>query len=107
MDGVLQEHVQVALGHVGTRVADLLRAPAVLHSMENLSGRARVDAHGIPISGASQVPDKCQSLRSPLGLEGQAHPVPQPGSPERRLKRPDQLLQIADSLLSLAVTPIP
>ena len=41
---VLEEHVEIALGHVGAGVADLVGTPAALERAEHLARRAGVDA---------------------------------------------------------------
>ncbi len=47
MDAVGEQHVEVALGHVGAGVADLVGPPAAVHGALDLARRAGVDADAV------------------------------------------------------------
>jgi hypothetical protein len=47
VDAVAEDRVEVAVGYVRARVADLVGSPPVLDGALDLAGRARIDADAV------------------------------------------------------------
>src|SRR5919106_1498622 len=92
VDRMRQDDVEIALGHVRPRVADLLRCPAVLQRVEQLPWRARVDTHAGGIAGRAEGSEHRQRFRCALGLQGQPNAVAKPGPGQSVLERSGLLL---------------
>ena len=81
-----EQHIEVALGDVGARVADLLREPGVGESVQHLARRADVQADALGGPGRAEASDEAQHLGFALGLHGQTHARPQTGASESSLQ---------------------
>ena len=62
MDRRAEEHVEVALRHVRAGEADLLGPPAALERVEDLAGRAGVDADRARLARRAERPERGQDL---------------------------------------------
>ena len=87
-----QDRIEIALGQVRARVADLARAPSVLERPLHLAGRTHVHPHALGGTRITQRADEPQELGLMLRLEGEPDPSVQPRPVERRAERADLLL---------------
>ena len=86
VDAVGEQHVEVALGHVGAGVADLLGAPAALDRPLDLARRAGIDADALRAAGRAEGAQDLQHLGPWVGLEREPDDERKAGPCEGRLE---------------------
>ena len=86
VDRMGEEHVEIPVGDVRSRVADLLAAPSVVEGMKHLLRRAGIDPHALRRARWSERAKERERLRLPLGLQREPDAMAQPRPVERPLK---------------------
>ena len=96
VDRRAEEHVEVALGDVRAGEADLLGSPAVLEGVEDLAGRARVDADGAGLARTAERPERGEDLGLAVGLEREPLADAKAGASERVAEPPHVLAEAVE-----------